>query len=139
MRIAETTGFNPAFNARSYWAARRTGKTYEIPHDITYPVGSYAEGRGVLVQCTLPEPTMVPADEECHAAVLKYLTSEAVRDRFEKLKQMAAPEVFEKLPQGLQQYVRIVNNKWKASPTAAVAGGEKALARSDVAAKKTKP
>ena len=49
---------------------------------------------------------MVPADEECHAAVLKYLTSTAVRDRFEKLKQMAAPEVFEKLPKGLQQYVQ---------------------------------
>jgi hypothetical protein len=139
MRIAETTGFNPAFNARSYWAARRTGKPYEIPHDITYPVGSYAEGRGVLVQCTLPEPTMVPADEECHAAVLRYLTSEAVRDRFEKLKQMAAPEVLEKLPQGLQQYVRIVNNKWKDSPTAAVARGEKDLAKSDVVANKTKP
>ena len=139
IRIAETTGFNPAFNARSYWAAKRAGKTYEIPHDITYPVGSYAEGRGVLVQCTLPDPTMVPADEECHAAVLKYLTSEAVRDRFEKLNQMAAPEVFEKLPQGLQQYVRIVNNKWKDSPTAAVARGEKNLGKSDVVASKTKP
>ncbi len=52
---------------------------------------------------------------------------------------MAAPEVFEKLPQGLQQYVRVVNNKWKDSPTAAVARGEKVLAKADGVAGKTKP
>ena len=52
---------------------------------------------------------------------------------------MAAPEVFEKLTKGLQQYVRIVNNKWKDSPTAAVARGEKDLAKSDVVVNKTKP
>ncbi len=126
-RIKETTGMNPAFVPRSYHRAKAAGEVYEIPPEITYPVGSIADGRGVLIQCVLPEPTMVPADAECHAAVREYLESPGLRRQFEKLQQMGAPEVFDTLPKGLQKYVRAVLDKWQDSPTAAIARGEKRL------------
>ena len=127
-RIRETTGLNPAFVARSYWAAKRAGKEYDIDIETTYKVGTIAEGPGVLVQCALAEPTMVPADEECHAAVKKFLEHPARKAQFAKLKAMADPAVFDKLPKGLQDYVRAVSDKWKDSATAAVTRGEKDFA-----------
>ena len=122
-RITDTRGFNPAFNVKAFHAAARQGKEYPIAQLVTYPAGSIAEGSGVVLQCTLPQPTMVPADEECHAAVVAYLTHPARRDAMDRLKKMKVPEVFNQLPKGLQDYVRSINEKWQGTQSAAVSTG----------------
>ncbi len=123
-RIRPTRGINPAFVPRSYHRAKAAGEDYPIPCVIDYPVGSLAEGPGVVVQCCLAEPTMTPADEECHAAVVAFLTHPARKKHFDKLKKLTDPVIFDKLPAGLKNYVETVNSQWKGSQTAAISRGE---------------
>lgn len=127
VRIKETVGRNPAFNQRDYYRAQREGREYEVELFITYAVGSVAQGRDVVIQCTLPDPTMVPADEECHATVLARLHTPGMRDRLEKLEVMSTPEVFEKLTPALKKYVQVLSDKWDGSPIAAIIKGEEEL------------
>ena len=126
-RIVKTNGRNPAWSPRLYHSHRAAGTEYNVPMELFFEPGTIAEGPGVVVQCLLPEPTMIPADEECHAAVRKYLESPGLRKQFEKLKQMATPAIFEQLPADLQSYVKRIMDKWDGSPTAAIARGEAKL------------
>lgn len=119
-RIKETRTFNPAWDAKKHHAAKRSGKAYEIPMLITFPVGTIQEGSDCVLQCCLPDPTMIPADEECHAAVVAFLTHPGRKKQMAKLKKMLIPQIFDKLPKGLQDYVKSVNAKWEGSTTAAV-------------------
>ena len=125
VRIRETRGLNPAFSPRGYYRALKEGREYEFNLEVTYSEGSIAEGPEVVVQCLLPEPTMIPADEECHAAVSKRLN--AMKDRLAKLKKMAAPEVLKTLPPGLQKYVRVLSEKWDGSRIEQIISGQSEL------------
>lgn len=125
VRIKEMTGMNPAFSVRDYYRAQRAGREYEIPLEVTYKEGSVVEGPEVVIQCVLPNPTMIPADKECHDAVMKRLGK--MKARLEKLRKLAAPEVLEGLPSGLQKYVRVLSEKWDGSRTEAIIKGELTL------------
>lgn len=126
-RLVEMSGINPAFNPDLHRAALRGGEPYSVPAEITYPAGSTAEGDDVFVHCTCPEPTMVPADEECHERVVRYFSSDKVKDRLQKLQKMATPEVFKHLTPELQHYVRVVSEKWSGSTAEAIVFGEEPL------------
>ncbi len=124
IRIKETTGFNPAFSAKEASRARHAKTEYNIPCILKYEVGTEATGDGIVVQCILPQPTMRPADKECHEAVVQYLSHPARREHMEKLQRMSEPTVLNSLPAGLRKYVESVNAKWADSPTASVVLGE---------------
>jgi len=127
IRIKETVEFNPAFSPKASARAKMAREEYNIPCLIRFPIGSEASGDGVVIQCILPQPTMRPADGECHKAVTEYLSHPARREHLKKIKRMAQPEILATLPSGLQRYITSVNNKWEESPIADVVLGKEEL------------
>ncbi len=127
IRIKEMTGQNPAFNPKLYFAALAADEAYDVPPEITYPVGSITEGRSGLRCCLMPEPTAVPFDDECRAAVLERLESPSVKNRMEQIRKMAQPSVFEKLPISDQARVKSIVDKWDGSKLQKLILGEEVL------------
>ena len=123
----EKTGTNPAYRGKDARRAKQAGKPYDILPKITYPVGTVIEGKSAYILCTLAEPEAVPADEECHAAVVAFFDRPGLKDRLDKLRQMKTPAVFEQLPPAWQQYVTSVTNKWEGSTGEKIVNKEQAV------------
>jgi len=123
----EKTGLNPAYRGKEARRAKLAGEPYDIAPKLTYPVGTIIEGTAAFVLCTLPEPEAVPADEECHAAVVAFFDRPSLRERFAMLRQMKTPAVFEQLPKEMKQYVTVVTSKWEGSTAEKIVNKEQTV------------
>jgi hypothetical protein len=111
-RLVALIGPHPAYNRTAARAAKAAGKEYTIEPTITYPAGSVCEHPHSWIHCCTAQPTMAPADDECRVRVHYFLNHPRRRAQLTRLKSMASPEVFAKLPQDLQHYVATLRDKW---------------------------
>ena len=73
----ENPGVNPAYSLADHQRAKAAGKAYDVPKEITYPVGFEFEGDLAWTYCVPgyrnEAPKAEPIDDECRAAVRKHL------------------------------------------------------------------
>ena len=112
-RIVDCHGLNPGYDHREKLRVEAAGGQYSIDKQIHYKAGTINEHPDVWRLCCLPKPLCRPLDDECKAKVEEFLSHPARKSHLAKLKRLASPEVFEKLPKGMQDYVRAISEKWK--------------------------
>lgn len=110
--LKDSVGPNPAFSRKAARAAKRRKEKYDVPATIEIKAGTENEHPDCWILCCLPEPVCRPADGDCHERVTAFLESPERKAQLARIKQMAQPAVFEKLPKELQEYVKAIHEKW---------------------------
>lgn len=126
IRLVDAVGPNPAYDKAEAKAAKQRGENYDMPADITHKAGDIVDDPDCWILCVLPKPLCKPEDDQCKKKVHDYLSHPSRKTQLAKLKQMASPAVFQKLPKSMQSYVKTVAAKWlDSSEQPLPAAGEK--------------
>lgn len=112
IRLVAQTGTHPAYNRKAARAAKAAGQSYHIQPTITYDAGTECDHPHCWIHCCTPQPTMAPADDECANKVHEFLNHPRRKAQLRRLKNMASPALFAKLPEDLKTYVKTLSEKW---------------------------